>query len=173
MQQLRFANCVKAVHEFHLKFGINVSPLDNESVADLRIKRQKEEIDELNESETLADAADAIIDIVYIAAGTVALLGERTLETERLSVNPHLVASQLRELFNRVTWLGRTLPLQDLWDEVHKANMRKVRGTEQTSKYGNSFDVVKPEGWTPPDIASVLRLHKINPAVNPKKYFGK
>lgn len=173
MQQLNFANCIKDAGTFLQKFNIDTNPLDDPQMATLRIDRQKEELDELKAAETLSDAADAIIDIVYIAAGTVHLLGDRTRETERLGTNPYLIASQLRELFNRVTWLGRTLPLQDLWNEVHKANMKKVRGTEQTSKHGSSFDVVKPEGWVTPDIDTVLRSHKINPHQCPKKYFGK
>lgn len=44
------------------------------------------------------------------------------------------------------------------WDEVQKANMRKMNAqTADDSKRGWHGDVVKPKGWTPPDIKGVLR----------------
>lgn len=171
MQQLNFDKCIKDVHAFHEKFGITgPNPIDNEEMAKLRIDRQKEELKELVDSKVLEDAADAIVDIVYIAAGTVDLLGSRALENERLGISPYLVGSQLRELFNRVTWKGRELPLQDLWDEVHKANMRKERGTAATSRHGSGFDIIKPAGWVAPNIAAVLLRHKIDPQQDPRKF---
>lgn len=44
------------------------------------------------------------------------------------------------------------------WDRVQAANMAKVRAKADgsDSKRGSSFDVVKPEGWTPPDIEGLL-----------------
>jgi len=45
-----------------------------------------------------------------------------------------------------------------LWTTVQRANMTKMRATsEDQSKRGSTFDVVKPKGWTPPDIKGVLR----------------
>jgi predicted HAD superfamily Cof-like phosphohydrolase len=38
------------------------------------------------------------------------------------------------------------------WKEVMDANMRKVRATDpKQSKRGTSLDIVKPEGWEPPN----------------------
>lgn len=53
------------------------------------------------------------------------------------------------------------LPWSRLWDEVQRANMKKVRAAADgsNSKRNNSFDVVKPEGWEPPNIAGILRQH--------------
>lgn len=48
------------------------------------------------------------------------------------------------------------IPWQPLWDEVQRANMSKERGTASTSKRNSEYDVIKPEGWTPPDIAGIL-----------------
>lgn len=48
------------------------------------------------------------------------------------------------------------LPWQDLWDDVHGANMRKVRGT---TKRGHAVDVTKPEGWEGPDAYVILHIH--------------
>lgn len=168
MQKLDFAACVSDVAAFHEKFGIDVNPLDDKAQYKLRVDRQQEEIKELADAKTLEDGADAIIDIIYIAAGTVQLLGERYLEAEKIGVDPHVSRSRLLDLFYRATHLGRNLPLQDLWNEVHSANMRKERGTEGTSKYGNKYDIVKPEGWVPPNIAKVLLAHGFNPEANPK-----
>jgi len=52
-------------------------------------------------------------------------------------------------------------PWQDGWDLVQKANMSKVRAQADgsDSKRGSSFDVVKPPGWTPPDIEGLLRRY--------------
>lgn len=48
-----------------------------------------------------------------------------------------------------LTW---GVDLEDIWDEVHASNMRKEGG-------GNRPDgkVLKPEGWTPPDVAGELK----------------
>lgn len=49
------------------------------------------------------------------------------------------------------------LPWQQLWDEVQRANMTKVRADNETqSKRGSSLDVIKPAGWKAPDIKGVL-----------------
>lgn len=50
------------------------------------------------------------------------------------------------------------LPWQQLWNEVQRANMSKVRAkSADESKRGSSLDVVKPAGWTGPDIKRVLK----------------
>lgn len=49
-------------------------------------------------------------------------------------------------------------PWQDGWAEVQRANMAKVRATHASqSKRGTQYDVIKPPGWTGPDIGRVLR----------------
>lgn len=50
------------------------------------------------------------------------------------------------------------LPFIAGWDEVHSANMKKIR-TENPgdSKRGSSFDVVKPPNWKAPDLAQFLQ----------------
>lgn len=40
----------------------------------------------------------------------------------------------------------------EAWRRVQEANMKKVRATaEEQSKRGSTLDVVKPDGWVPPD----------------------
>lgn len=48
------------------------------------------------------------------------------------------------------------LPWQQLWKEVHSANMRKKPGV---SKRNMPFDAIKPEGWRPPDLFSILERY--------------
>lgn len=53
------------------------------------------------------------------------------------------------------TAISMGLPWQQLWDDVHCANMRKVRGR---AKRGAEVDCVKPEGWIPPKTREILAL---------------
>lgn len=54
------------------------------------------------------------------------------------------------------------LPLVALWEEVQRSNMAKaVLQPDGSYRVARRADgkILKPEGWTPPDIASVLRAH--------------
>ena len=45
----------------------------------------------------------------------------------------------------------------DGWKEVHRSNMEKVRAaSKKESKRDYELDVVKPEGWTPPDLKEAV-----------------
>ena len=51
-------------------------------------------------------------------------------------------------------------PFNKGWLVVHRANMKKIRATKaEQSKRGYASDVIKPDGWQPPDIDKVLRDH--------------
>lgn len=43
-----------------------------------------------------------------------------------------------------------------VFDAIHEANMKKVRAKDAKNKRGHKNDVIKPAGWTPPDIAKVV-----------------
>lgn len=48
----------------------------------------------------------------------------------------------------------------EAWRRVQTANMAKVRAqTADESKRDSTFDVVKPQGWTPPDHHDLVRDH--------------
>lgn len=125
------------VAEFHRKFDLptfwdDVEPhlLDDELTA-FRTKFMEEELEEFKTAVAqgnLADAADALVDLVYVAMGTAHMMH---------------------------------LPWHELWAEVQRANMAKARAAQDgsDSKRGSAFDVVKPEGWRPPDIEGVLKRH--------------
>lgn len=162
-----FEKCIADVADFHAKFGISVNPLDDAAQADLRIKRQDEEfqelIDAIHDNGTMRDAADAVIDILYIAAGTFELLKDRD---GGLTDHTNLSKDVLKGFYAALIRRYHMFPLQALWDEVHSANMRKERGSESTSKYGNKYDIVKPAGWVPPFLDDALNAAKIDPSQN-------
>ncbi len=51
------------------------------------------------------------------------------------------------------------IPFDDVWFEVQRANMTKIAANganDPRSKRNHRFDIVKPEGWTPPDHEPAL-----------------
>lgn len=44
----------------------------------------------------------------------------------------------------------------EAWKRVQRANMDKERGQKHNSKYGSSYDIVKPKGWTGPDHSDLV-----------------
>lgn len=124
------------VVEFHDKFGLNPGgPIDllkniDPEMLNFRYQFLVEECDEFFTAVAENDPAgalDAMIDLVYVAMGNAILMG----------VTPQL-------------W-------QRAWDEVQRANMNKVRAEKpEDSKRGTTYDVVKPPGWTPPDIQKCI-----------------
>ena len=43
--------------------------------------------------------------------------------------------------------------IQEAWDEVHLANMSKVRGIKKGREQSGGWDLIKPEDWSAPDHA--------------------
>lgn len=50
------------------------------------------------------------------------------------------------------------IPLDRVWDEVHRSNMAKAGGPRR-----EDGKVLKPPGWTPPDVAGVLGIRGEEP----------
>lgn len=132
------------VREFHRKFGLPfhgermvaekpdcIPPhLLDPSTNDFREKFMQEELDEYKLAVAqgdLAKAADALCDLVYVALGTAHMMH---------------------------------VPFIRCWFEVQRANMQKERASsaeDARSVRGHVLDVVKPKGWTPPNIPAALR----------------
>ena len=55
--------------------------------------------------------------------------------------------------------LTMQLPQQELWDEVARSNHAKISPNGKVLKREDG-KVQKPEGWTPPDIARILKEQK-------------
>ena len=124
----KFSKLLHDVALFHRKFEIPINETPGFCTAEamkFRADFIQEEFDEFKhaiETNDLPEAFDALIDIVYIALGTVDMMG---LTTEEFC---------------------------ELWNDVVRANMSKVRSTgddDPLSKRKSSFDVVKPADFVP------------------------
>ena len=122
------------VQKFHEKFGEPEPPgkvhaLDLER-SEFVIVTLKEEIQEFTEAlynEDVHGQVDALMDLIYFAAGGLYHMG--------------------------------VLPAQgaQIWRRIHIANMLKTRALKpEDSKRGSTLDVVKPEGWTPPNFTNLI-----------------
>lgn len=125
------------VGDFHSKYGLPragklLPHLLPPNAQKFRENFLQEELDEFIRAWTFEDlpgAFDALLDLVYVALGTAHMMG---------------------------------LPWQEGWDEVQRANMTKVRAAsaeDARGKRGSALDVVKPEGWLPPDLEGVLNRY--------------
>lgn len=116
--------------QFHSKFGLDAATtpsIREHSLMKFRLDFLKEELNEILEGYEEQD-------LEKVADGLVDLV---------------YVAIGTAELMG--------LPWDQLWDEVQKANMAKERALKTTdSKRGSAFDVVKPEGWQPPNLQQHL-----------------
>jgi predicted HAD superfamily Cof-like phosphohydrolase len=114
------------VKEFQRKFGLMCADTPRHITNRLLEERAKfiaEELEEFKraaERQDLAGLADALIDIVYVAKGTAAMMG---------------------------------LPWATLWNDVHNANMRKVKLAGLAAHKKN---VGKPPGWVGPQTEAIL-----------------
>ncbi len=94
--------------------------------------------------------------------GRVEMFLEEIMETCRAARNNDLagVADGLVDLayFVHGTAIHLGIPWDEVWAEVHSANMRKVaQPSSEEGRRKNKLDVIKPEGWQPPDVAGILR----------------
>lgn len=48
------------------------------------------------------------------------------------------------------------IPLDRVWEEVHRSNMAKVQPDGTVKRRASDGKVEKPEGWQPPDIEKVM-----------------
>lgn len=122
---------VSDVEDFHLRFAI---PGHSEpkglrgDVAKFRSNRLQEEVDEYNKALEEEDAAGQLDALVDLVYIAV---GTAFISGFRFS-----------EAFAR----------------VHAANMLKVRAQRpEDSRHGTTLDIVKPEGWTAPDLSDLCQ----------------
>jgi len=123
----------RSVGEFHEKFGLPVTRWDrsphiiDDEAFGFRFRFLQEEMEELRYSHEKLDLAG--------------------------------IADALADLAYVVMGTAHMygIPLDDVFRVVHEANMKKKRAESPgESKRGSILDVVKPEGWEPPDVESVL-----------------
>lgn len=123
------------VGRFHRKFGLTsvshegVGPREvDPALIEFRVGTMREEIDEYEEAHAEGDPAKAFDALLDLVYFA---LGTAHIEG---------------------------FPWQAGWEEVHRANMAKQRSQSQSEgpERGSSWDVIKPDGWAPPDIDKVL-----------------
>ena len=123
------------VGDFHEKFGLdNVTHHGagqrdvDESLMNFRIKFMREELDEFEGAYEIGDEAGMFDALMDLV----------------------YVAMGTAHL--------KGYPWHSGWAEVQRANMAKVRAASdgRDSKRSSPWDVVKPPGWTPPDVQGVL-----------------
>lgn len=121
------------IKDFHKKFGLIMPPEQNPSLFNdpelykFRLNFIAEELNEFGEAHNNNDLPKAFDALIDL---TYVVLGTAYL-------------------------MG--LPFNEGWKVVHEANMKKVRAEHPSqSKRGTAYDVIKPEGWTPPDMQKVL-----------------
>lgn len=77
---------------------------------------------------------------------------------ENLTVLADGLVDSIYVLCHAANSLG--IPLDAVWDEVHRSNMAKIdpsTGRVQTREDGK---ILKPSGWTPPNIFEILMEHQ-------------
>lgn len=127
------------VGRFHEKFGLHsvtthgagpVDKYDTDDLIEFRVDFMREELNEFIEAADLKDDAGMFDALIDLV----------------------YVAMGTAHL------LG--FPWHEGWREVQRTNMLKERATSQDmSKRRSEFDVVKPEGWTPPQLEEILAEH--------------
>ena len=167
------------ITDFHEKFGLN-QPQRNAKLSNeewkLRHSRLLEEYREFLEAVCQNDyieMLDAFVDLSYIALGTIYRKGWPLEPTHHSGLTLHETISAyciavgtmdqtsplstVRSLLVQIVdTCSKVKNFQEAWDRVHAANMAKERGNPKTSKYGSGFDIVKPEGWTAPDLSDLV-----------------
>ena len=114
--------------KFHLPIGMGGPRFFSPNNLQKRVDFIQEEFDEFKEAiagRDLEKAVDALIDMTYVIKGTAVMFG----------ISPQC-------------W-------DDLWTEVHSANMQK----EASGVDDYHFGLKKPAGWVPPRIGMVLKKH--------------
>lgn len=126
------------------------------------------------EQQNWPEALDGLIDLSYVALGTVYLMG---VERPALYTNRQVVGIQSILDLSKGYTLTEDSPqfLIDLvygcrmsaitmgfhfdkgWRRVQEANMSKIRAKRDTvGKRGSTWDVVKPEGWKAPILDDLV-----------------
>lgn len=119
-----------AIQEFHTKFGLDSPPkpsLLSDELFNFRIQFMLEEISEYVDASMVEDLEMQLDALVDLVY---VALG-----------TAYLHGFDFNEAFRR----------------VHLANLKKIRAVRDSdSKRGSIYDVVKPEGWEPPDLYDLV-----------------
>jgi predicted HAD superfamily Cof-like phosphohydrolase len=127
-------NFIEDIRDFHRKFGLEYKGKPRQLSPDLFQFRSKFMEEELTEyilayhEGNLVKQLDSLVDLLYVVFGTAHMHG-----------------------FN----------IEEAWRRVHECNMKKdavlKEGADPRSTRNSSpYDVVKPEGWMPPNLEDLV-----------------
>jgi predicted HAD superfamily Cof-like phosphohydrolase len=137
------------IEEFHHKFKLAYTGLPRvlpKELGPFRAGFMQEELDEYNTARVAAEA-------------------ELAKPLPNMEVVAELLAGMQDALVDLVYVATGTADLQGMdfdegWRRVHGKNMLKERAKNKSqSKRNSTFDVVKPEGWTPPSHRDLVDEH--------------
>lgn len=130
MAEIQKFNLVGMIAEFHEKFGLEYSGAPRQLQPEVSQFRQMFHMEEAREYAGCAATGDMHGMLDALVDQVYVCLG-----------TAYLHGFDFNEAFRR----------------VHEANMKKVRAMHAgESKRGSSFDVVKSEGWTAPDLTDLV-----------------
>lgn len=139
------------VRQFQIKFGhvVNYTPvhLTKRKLLE-RIKFLQEELDEFTEAAGFCRHQDQNGLTVYMDVQT----------DQDLPLQSDALVDLTYVALGTAVMMG--LPWQELWDDVHRANMEKVRGI---GIRGNLVDCIKPQGWQGPKTLEILMAAGYDP----------
>lgn len=123
-------NLEKAVADFHRRFGLEYAgpsrALPSE-YSDFRVARMQEELDEYKEA----------------------------VEEENLEKQFDALIDLVYIAIGNAHLHG--FPFNEGFALVHETNMAKQRAKSSTeSRYGTTYDIIKPPGWVAPDLKPIL-----------------
>jgi len=126
------------------------------------MNKMLEDIEEFHKKFDLAHSGEVRELPLEVAAFRTQFIAEELIEYSK-AVDEHDIEGQLDALVDLTYVVLGTAYLQGFdfqaaWDEVHSANMRKVKAgpNGEGSKRGSSHDVIKPEGWVGPDHSKII-----------------
>lgn len=126
---------IEDVKAFHERYGIpylSKPGLLDDATFDYRLKFLYEELDEFtvaHNKDDLVGAVDGLLDLVYVALGTLLNMGLSTKQIEQC------------------------------WNTIQEANINKIRvSSADESKRGHSSDVRKPLDWVSPEKKIAVHL---------------
>jgi predicted HAD superfamily Cof-like phosphohydrolase len=143
----------KDVEKFHNKFGIMSAELPRH----ITHRKLKERLEFLFEE--LFEFASGCGFVVSVNGNPIGMKGsEHITPIEFMEMDQQDMPEMADALIDLVyvakgTAVMMGLPWKELWDDVQRANMAKVRGV---GKRGHAVDCVKPEGWEPPQTLKIL-----------------
>ena len=95
--------------------------------------------------------------LVLMLKKNIELYQDSVSNSDVIGVGNALAGLYTNSLFASAEMNFTTEQWDELWDDVQRANMSKVRALKAgDSKRGSTYDVVKPKGWVPPRTAQLI-----------------